>query len=75
MNISANTIIINEEKDNCSRGHLQQCFHDKNLHGSFFYSYFGTRVLKGTVDLYTKNGVFCVKFDAEYSWLRTIEML
>ena len=75
MNISAKTNILNIEKTQCSPAHLQHCFSDKNLHGPFSYTYFGPRVQKGTVDLFTKNGVFRVKFDVAYGWFRKIEIL
>lgn len=72
MNISENTKMTGFEKTGCSIGHILECFRNKKMHGNVRYTYFGPRVQKGTVDIYTKNGTFRVHFVNKDAWAKEL---
>lgn len=75
MNIGERSVIIGLEKTGCKLSHIEACLNDHTLHSNWDFTYYGKRVTKGTVILYTKNGKFKVRFDEENSWVRTLEIL
>lgn len=75
FNISEKTEIKNLEKTGCTKGHIQQCISDKNLHEKPIYEYFGKRVSRGVVRLHTKNGGFWLKFREQNGWATDVEIL
>lgn len=75
FNISMTTKIKNLKKTGCTKGHIENCIHDRNLHEKPNFSYFGKTVTKGTVLLHTKNGDFTLKFDEKNGWARSAEIL
>lgn len=75
FNIGMTTKIKTIEKTGCTKAHIEQCLHNKNLHEKPNYTYFGKHVSKGTVLLHTKNGDFILKFDECDGWARSVEIL
>lgn len=75
FNIGQQTTILGLEKTKCSKGHIQQCISDINLHESPNYTYDGPKVQKGTMLLHTCKGDFTIKFDVESAWARQVEIL
>lgn len=75
FNIGMTTKIKNLEKTGCTKLHIEQCLNDIHMHGLPHYTYFGKRVSKGTVPLYTKNGYYTLKFDECDGWARSVEIL
>ena len=75
FNIGMTTKIKNLERTGCSKMHIEQCLHDKNLHEEPKYSFYGKTVTKGTVILHTKNGDYKLKFDEKNNWARAVEIL
>ena len=75
FNISMTTKIKNLKKTGCTKGHIENCIHDRNLHEKPNFSYIGKTVAKGTMLLHTKNGDFTLKFDEKNGWARSAEIL
>lgn len=73
--ITVETEIKNLEKTGCTKGHINQCLHDKNMRERPNYLYFGKHVSKGTVLLHTCNGDFTLKFAEKDGWARSVEIL
>lgn len=72
MNISEKTILNGIEKTGCTVGHIQHCLNNNKMHGDFSYDYFGKNVQRGSVDVYTKNGVFKSHFVCRNGWLEAM---
>lgn len=71
FNISEKTEIIGYEG---KRGTLTACVSDKNLHRNLHYTYFGARVMRGTVEVSIKGEWHLLSFDALNGWARKLEV-
>ena len=74
FNIGEKTEIKGLEKIGCNVGHLKDCLHTNGKHEKPNYSYFGTKISRGTIVLHTKNGDFTATFVDENGWLKEIEI-
>ena len=72
FNISENTVISGFSG---KKSTLAQAVSDKNLHRNLNYNYFGTRVARGTVEVFVKGEWKTLRFDALNGWARTLEVL
>ena len=75
FNISDKIEIVNLEKTNCKRGHIEHCVVDQTRHDEPRYTYFGSKVQKGTMILHTVKGDFKLKFDVKNAWARKLEFI
>lgn len=74
FNISEHTIIYGFENTGITKGHLQQCLMDKNLHEKPVFSYFGKTIFRGTIIIHSCKGDFNLLFCSENGWLKVISI-
>lgn len=74
FNISKKTEIHGVENVR-SVSHLQQCLSDRSKHEAPRYTYFGTKVRKGSVLIHTADGDRVVTFREENGWATEIAII
>ncbi len=72
FNISEKTVISGFPG---KRGTIAQAVSDKTLHRNLHYDYFGTRVVRGTVEILIKGQWRTIRFNATNGWARAVEVL
>lgn len=72
FNISEKTVISGFSG---KRATIAQAVSDKNMHRNLHYDYFGTRVVRGTVEILIKGQWHTLRFNAMNGWARTVEVL
>lgn len=75
FNINSNTLFIGLQDTGLTQAHIGACVNDHTKHSNVKYDYFGMRVRRGTMTLYTKNGNFAIAFKERNGWAVEVEIL